>query len=297
MDQRSRDQKRPRRRVSDPKKIMELIREEGVSPLHALSLILDGIGALAKRLSPKLLEQDALVDPKFLKQFEDLKDLADALYAGGHFDSVRNFALDTRERLLLDLPLVVRYFCDENGFRLDGGFPDHIINGIVYVGFDTKKGRVSVNDEVVPLFPVEDVLSCIRREVDSSKKKAAEPTQFIQMLWTAYRNTLDKQRLDKERLDHPTTRAPIFAVMIEFALLMQGKRFLRNPIQKHFASYSQHQLRADLFTLLAVGGPLTINDQSLILEPTSVADEGLYMYLPDIGRCAYVGYVVFAPVA
>jgi hypothetical protein len=77
------------------------------------------------------------------------------------------------------------------------------------------------------------------------------------------------------------------------ALLVQTPGFLKNPTREQFRSYSQHDLRADLFAVMQTVTTPSYGGSRLVLEPTSVAEDGLFMYMPSLQRCSYVGHISF----
>jgi hypothetical protein len=197
--------------------------------------------------------------------------------------------------LLTDLPAELKRSCDSDGIQLYCAFPDHIANGTVYLSFDIRRYVVTINDLSMPLFPFAGVISALRNELSRVAKEAFQPAQFLDRLWRTHHAIFARQALSA---DNPSSRrAPVFSVLVELAFGAQDRAFMRSPSQKNFRPYSQHNFRADLFRLLVANPEPVIQGHRLILEPTSVAEDGLFMYLPIIGRCAFVGHVAFAPVS
>jgi hypothetical protein len=183
----------------------------------------------------------------------------------------------------------LREYCRDKGLLLAGAFPDFIVNGVVYVKV-SENSSVTVNGRTLSALPQAELFRNISAEIEdlSSKRKPLEIV--IAAIWEAYQQIV-REKGDGNGLS--AKRASILELLPRIALARQTKRFLRNPTREEFASYSIHHLRADLFALMERDGQIEHNGQRLILEPTSAAEDGLFMYVPALQRCAFVGHALF----
>ncbi len=253
--------------------------------------LLGGISSHAKKLKQLLADPD---DPALLvvTEIDKVKELISEIGSTGQLDKIRETEQALIRHTVDDLPITLKQFCDERGVELWGAAPDFIIDGIVYLGVDFTTGSVTLNDQKLHLFPFKKVLQHLVEELDRYKKEAFDPPKFLNLLWKAYEAKAD----ENQRSNSMRKRIAIFDLLLTLALQEQGTAFSRNPVKERFKSYSQHRFRANLFLLLVSGADLTLKGRRLILEPTSVADEGLFMYLPATGRCGFVGHLLFSPV-
>ena len=188
----------------------------------------------------------------------------------------------------------MKQLCDLNGLHLGGAFPDYIINGTVCLRVDTRHSRVQINDSAGPIFPVKDCLDRVLDEVSSYSAPAFQASRFLSQLWVAYQLCLSRR---KSSINASGARVSVFEILPELALSDQSRQFLRNPTKETFHPYSQHMFRADLYRLISTPMEPIVEGLRLVLEPTSVAEDGLFMFLPSVGRCAFVGHIVFLPTA
>jgi hypothetical protein len=253
---------------------------------------LSQLGEITRRTKTlrQLLNKDEGPNPSIESEVVKLKALMATILSSGDLDSLLQTERVLIQRSVDDLPITIQGFCDERGSKLWGAIPDLIIDGVVYLGINAKDNSVTLNDVKLNLFPIKNVLRQLSEELDRYNKDAFDPSQFLSRLWHAYTAKADsKQRSGETR----RKRISIFDILTELALQEQSRSFLKNPVKERFKSYSQHKFRADLFRLLSAAIEPSFQGHSLILEPTSVAEEGLFMYLPAIGRCAFVGHVRF----
>jgi hypothetical protein len=185
---------------------------------------------------------------------------------------------------------MLKRHCDDKGLLLAGAFPDFIVEGVVYVKFVVNSASASVNGKTLSALPFEPVFKAIGEELEeiSHSRKSVDST--IALIWSAYRQVIE-EKAEANRLS--VKRASILELLPKIALARQSKRFLKNPVREEYVSYSVHHLRADLFALMQADGRLEHNGHCLVLEPTSAAEDGLFMYIPALQRCAYVGHASF----
>jgi hypothetical protein len=224
-------------------------------------------------------------------QIQKLKASASQMIANGQLDLISKSSAEKLDKELSDLPLQTEAFCREHDLQLWGAFPDYIVNGTVYVGIDGKHMKATINDFSCPLFPVMTVFQALADEVTRIKGEHFDACQFAAGLEAAHQACVSR-KAERTLL---TQRISIFEILAELSFQNQPKAFLANPIRERFKSYSQYRFRTDLFRLLLARDVQLIASQRLVLEPTSVAEDGLFMYLPALGRCSFVGHVVLNP--
>lgn len=254
--------------------------------------LLGAVSTHAKKLKQLLADPD---DPAMLvvTEIDKLKELISEVASTGQLDRIRETQQALIRHTVDDLPITLKQFCDERGAELWGATPDFIVDGIVYLGVDFTTGSVTLNDQKLHLFPFKKVLQHLIEELDRYKKEAFDPPKFLRQLWQAYEARANEHQRSANSM---RKRIAIFDLLLELALQEQSTAFSRNPVKERFKSYSQHRFRANLFRLLVSGADLSLRGRRLILEPTSVADEGLFIYLPATGRCGFVGHLLFSPV-
>jgi hypothetical protein len=187
----------------------------------------------------------------------------------------------------------LRQFCLENGMHLAGAFPDFIVAGVVYVKVQPSTFTAVINDKKLPAVPSEAAFKEIKSVSVELTRTSKSPQATIATLEAAYEAVV-KEKTASGQLS--MKRASLFELLPKVAFLRQDKSFLRNPVREKFASYSIHNLRADLFLLMQQDHPVEHRGRRLIVEPTSVAEQGLFMFIPALQRCGYVGHISFVGV-
>lgn len=194
-------------------------------------------------------------------------------------------------RIAIDeLPEQLRYHCDSKGIRVSGAFPDFIFDGVIYLKVRSSEGVAYVNGSRHPIWPVDALVSVVETQLQQLRAPQRETQHFLERLWQAYSAVL-QQRAGREQLN--TKRVGIYEILPQMALLVQTPGFLKNPTREQFRTYSQHDLRADLFAVMQTGALPVYAGSRLVLEPTSVAEDGLFIYIPSLQRCGYIGHISF----
>jgi hypothetical protein len=240
-----------------------------------------------------LLKSDDVVHSATPNRLENLHKAMAELIASTLLNRVRGDILERLENAQRELPTTIKYYCDQKGLLLSGGYPDYIIDGLLYLGIDNKNSTATLSDSKYALFPVDPVLEKIPEEISKLIAPSYDPMTFLERLWSAHQRCQEKQQAAGELLT--SRRVSVFRILPEIAIASQAKGFGKNPVKEQFRSYSQHMFRADLFRLLASQETPSVHGHRLIVEPTSVAEDGLFMFLPTLGRCAFVGHIVFTP--
>jgi len=163
----------------------------------------------------------------------------------------------------------------------------------VYLKIRSTEGIAYVNGSKCAVWPIEALISVIETQLQQLRASKRDTQDFLERLWRAYSAVL-QQRAGREQLN--TKRVGIYEILPQMALLVQTPGFLKNPTHEQFRTYSQHDLRADLFAVMQTGTVPLYGGSRLVLEPTSVAEDGLFMYIPSLQRCGYVGHISFIAV-
>ena len=221
-----------------------------------------------------------------------LKKSMGELLSSGDLESLEASATRLVEDALKELPTQVKQFCEVNRLHLGGAYPDYVINGTVYLKVDTKHCRLQINDDTRPMFPIKDCLDHITDEVSKYSAVEFQAGRFLSQLWQAYQLCVSR---GKSSINVTGRRVSIFEILPEVAFAAQSRQFLKSPTKGAFRPYSQHMFRADLYRLVSSSAEPVVEGVRLVLEPTSVAEDGLFMFLPSAGRCTFVGHIVFLP--
>lgn len=225
-----------------------------------------------------------------LRSAEKLQELITLIVHTGELDKIKSDESAALRTAIDELPERLRQHCDNKGIRLSGAFPDFIFDGIVYLRVRSSEGTAYVNGSKSPIWPIEILMSVVETHLQQLRASKRETQPFLERLWRAYSAVL-QQRAGREQLN--TRRVGIYDILPQMALLVQPPGFLKNPTHEQFRTYSQHDLRADLFAVMQTGTLPLYGESRLVLEPTSVAEDGLFMYIPSLQRCGYVGHISF----
>ena len=246
----------------------------------------------AARVVVAALAKPELPDPALVRGTAALKKSMNELLNGGHLEALHSLASRRIDNAVGELPVQLKQFCEQNRLHLWGAFPDYVLDGTVYFRVDDKNCRVQINDDAHPMFPLEANLKRLLEEVSKYSSTGFQADGFLRQLWQAYQLCLSRQ---KSSTNATGERVSVFEILPEVAFTVQSRQFLKNPTKGTFRPYSQHMLRADLYRVVSAVAEPAIEGLRLVLEPTSVAEDGLFMFLPSLGRCAFVGHIVFLP--
>jgi hypothetical protein len=153
-----------------------------------------------------------------------------------------------------------------------------------------NSASVNINARRLSALPSDSVLKAIDTEVDEVKRTRRTVAETIALIWNAYEKVIEEKR---NTANLTVKRASLLELLPKIALARQSNKFFKNPVRENYVSYSIHDFRADLFNLMQTEGRLEHNGHRLVLEPTSAAEDGLFMYVPALQRCAYVGHASF----
>jgi hypothetical protein len=254
-------------------------------PLERLSSLSLEARKLSDALSSHNRPSAALV-----QSVEKLQEMITLFAESGELVKIKDDESAALRIAMDELPEQLSHHCDDKGIRMSGAFPDFIFDGVVYLRVLSSEGLGYVNGSKHQIWPIELLVSVVETQLQQLSTSKRETPDFLERLWQAYSAVL-QQRAGREQLN--TKRVGIYQILPQMALLVQTPGFLKNPTHEQFRTYSQHDLRADLFAVMQTGTlPLRAGSR-LVLEPTSVAEDGLFMYIPSLQRCGYIGHISF----
>ena len=167
------------------------------------------------------------------------------------------------------------------GFTVYGDGNLLILDGIVYISADTRRGIVHVNTEELPSFEIHQVLTAAKREAEHLKPNITSPADLLPQLRTCYK--LQCHVEGKE----PGTQIQTLALLPHMAFLRQRPSFRNNPTKEQYQGYPLDLFRADLYTLLQGEQP------GLKYASGSDTKGAVFMLVPALGRTAHVGRIWF----
>src|SRR6267143_783685 len=233
----------------------------------------------AARAVAGALTNQEIPNPALLSGTAALKESIGELLKSGDLESLEASASRLIQDAYKEVPTQVKQFCEINALHLGGAFPDYVISGTVYLKIDTKRCRVQINDLICPMFPVKDFLDRVRDEVSKYSSGEFQATRFLSQLWQAYQLCVGRRKSSKNASGE---RVSVFEILPEVAFTAQSRQFSKSPTKGAFRPYSQHMFRADLYRLISAAAEPVVDGLRLVLEPTSVAEDGLFMFVPSL---------------
>ncbi len=198
-------------------------------------------------------------------------------------------ARETTSRAVEDsLPEILKALSESTGVSVQGAVPDIFLDSLIAFTVDTKKHVFLVEDV---RFPTTDVILALEHALQQLRLLNRESFDSAATLSEIRQAYLDVTRANGLS---DGDRAPMNAVLYTTALRRQKEAFKSDPSARHFSPYSRAAFRRDLNRLLRGGPPPSIEGKRLQLEPGSFSKEGLYMYVPDLHRCAFVSRIRFS---
>lgn len=250
---------------------------------------LSSLSLEAKKISEALSSRNR-PSAALVQTVEKLQEMITLFAESGELVNIKDNESAALRVAMDELPEQLSGQCDNKGIRVFGAFPDFIFDGVVYLRVRSSEGLAYVNGSKHPIWPIDVLVSVVETQLQQLRASKRETPDFLERLWQAYSAVL-QQRAGREQLN--TKRVGIYQVLPQMALLAQTPGFLKNPIREQFRTYSQHDLRADLFAVMQTGTLPLHAGSRLVLEPTSVAEDGLFMYIPSLQRCGYIGHISF----
>jgi hypothetical protein len=203
---------------------------------------------------------------------DDLKDARMRL-----LESWREAAATT----LLQLEAELRETCKAKGWRLDGEWPEYVINFGVSVHIDEKKRSANVGNSECPANGAA-ITKILNSQVAALLPKSFSPQRFMEAMLRAY----DAISPGKGG------QIPLLDVYRSFVIQSQSQRFWRDARVDLFTPTTTEQFRARLSQSLE-SGIVGANDRELRLLPPLDPKDAIFMYLPAERRFGYIGRIEF----
>lgn len=161
-----------------------------------------------------------------------------------------------------------------------------VVDGLVHVAIDTRKGTVLIDDEIPSSFTIFEIVKAAQTRLAEVSGQVTPVEQFLTELSLSYR--LDCVAESKEH----GTQIQTLSLLPRIALMRQRGLFRSNPTKEQFSPYPYHLFRADLYCLLKSG---TAEVQGQVFRYASGSDTkgSVFMLVPALGRTAHVGRIWF----
>lgn len=161
-----------------------------------------------------------------------------------------------------------------------------IVDGVVHIEIDKKKGLIKANGATPVSVTVESITAEVKSELERLRASSTPPTEFVKMLLQAYESEI-------AGLKKPFgTQVTTMQLICPIALLKQQPQFRMNPVAANFREYSKDRFRADLYALLKSSSTL-IGGKRFSFASGSDTAGALFMLVPQYGRAAHVGRIWF----
>jgi hypothetical protein len=209
---------------------------------------------------------------------ESLIELTDQLTAEERRES------DRSERQLLELENDLRSGCRDNGWRLDGQWPNFYVEKAIGVVIDPSKRMVFIAQQRLKSCTANAIIVTLRPAVQQLIPKKFSAERFIAQLAAAY-----------DDIRSETRQIPIWTVYRALVISSQSVQFWRDARSEAFVELTTSQFRARLSAALEKGATRSPDGRELRLLPPLNANDGLFMYQPADARFGFVGRIEFVP--
>lgn len=263
---------------------------------RAVQLIMDKLKALsdlkaslAKSATLSLDTGKPAIDPFQLAAIlKATKPEAVALIKDGEaiYDSLRQWALAESNRLIASFDPKLRAFCEKQGYKLEGRYPQYTIEGFLPLRARENDRETELGIRTIPSLLVDTLAPNIRDLVLEERARKYNRDQFLDLLWQAYERSL---LLQKASVGDPI---PVRKIYQELVLLRQPDAFLKSAKKALFSEYTIDFFARDLGRLLDSAPCQTKNGKWLSDRPTSFAPEGIPVL--QGGQTRIVGRLVFS---
>jgi hypothetical protein len=174
----------------------------------------------------------------------------------------------------------------DSGLNVFGESGSMVVEGIVHVEVDAKKGSVRVNGVAPADLAPESVLRLVQAELERLKKAVAPPEKLLELLLQAYEGELADENKPFG------SQVQTSALFWRLTILNQASQFRANPSAGNFREYPRPLFRADLFTLFSSGISVARGNQIRFSSGSDTAG-AIFMLVPQLGRTAHVGRIWF----
>jgi len=171
-------------------------------------------------------------------------------------------------------------------WKLNGSWPEPVVEGIVFVTVDETKDRALVNGQGLIAPTAERLAYQVAAELEELMANRTAPADFVASLWRAYQSSGGSA-------GHGVL---VHDLLAELAWQRQSKAFQRDPRENLYRGYSVAQFRADVTHYLIAGSPPMEEAGSRFeveIVGGSFAQDGIFMYFPNSDRLATCGRITF----
>jgi hypothetical protein len=181
----------------------------------------------------------------------------------------------------LELESQIRGMCQRHNWRLDGQWPEFVIEFGVQVRIDDKKRLISVGDKNhVPLGTLEQILSDTIRTL---VPKSFNAKSFMAQLVMSY----DRLAAGK------SGQVALLDLYKELVIQSQSARFWHDATSPLFTPFTIDQFRAQFSRMLEGNVVSTIDGRELRLFPPVNPKDAVFLYQPSERRFGFVGRLEF----
>lgn len=201
---------------------------------------------------------------------------------------VQSEAQGVLSSLAEELPTRLRGVSVE-GVEVKGVRPDFIVDGGLHVHLDESARWLLVGGAHLPLAPWKKTAQAIARLLSELRNLPFDADGFSNSLFAAYEQALAEAGKTMGAV------VPIERILQALALAQQPRAWRLDPTNRNYRGYGRDQLRAQLYRLVTVRPQPAFGRHRLNLTAGSNTENALFMYIPSLGRCAYVGLVSWTP--
>jgi hypothetical protein len=240
---------------------------------ESLSTIAKSLSECAKRLkrggSLTLMSQELSNATAILSSIAKLSEQAHGL---------AEECMDVSNRDFLEVETRLRELCSKKGWRIDGQWPDFIVDYGISVHIDEAKRQVTLEGKTTGLDDLEASLA--EHNIRLLPKKFSAD-QFIRKIAEAY-DAAPKAK---------GSSVPIFELYRQLVILLQSSRFWRDASADSFSPLSIAQFRAQFSRMLEAGVHVAPDGRALRLLPPLDPKDGVFIYQPAERRFGFVGRI------
>lgn len=218
---------------------------------------------------------------------QGVEDLIGPVSSGALLNALRVVQSDAQavlNSLAEDLPTRLRGVVAE-GVEVKGVRPDYIVDGGLHVHLDESGRWLSVGGNHLPLAPWKKTAQGIARLLSELRNLPFDADAFSKSLFAAYEQALAEGGKSMGAV------VPIERILQALALGQQPRAWRLDPTNRNYRGYGRDQLRTQLYRLVTARPQPAVGGHRLNLTAGSNTENALFMYVPSLGRCAYVGLV------
>ncbi len=222
---------------------------------------------------------------------QGVEDLIGPVSSGALLNALRIVQSDAQavlNSLAEDLPTRLRGVVPE-GVEVKGVRPDYIVDGGLHVHLDESARWLSVGGNHLPLAPWKKTAQGIARLLSELRNLPFDADAFSKSLFAAYEQALVEGGKSMGAV------VPIERILQSLALGQQPRAWRLDPTNRNYRGYGRDHLRMQLFRLVTARPQPSVGGHRLNLTAGSNTENALFMYVPSLGRCAYVGLVSWTP--